>query len=209
MKRQVDHIVYCVPNLKEAVDYFDSLLGIRPVIGGNHPSKGTKNALLNLGDKCYLEILAIDHNNHKVKGNRWMGIDLIKEPKITRWSLKSHNLDKDSRILSRQTPDLGIVNTGSRYTSDGRLLSWKMILPTSTPEVEILPFMTDWSESDSHPTDNLQAGCSLQTLQLLHPFPNRIQSTISELGLNIIVEQNDIPEIVILINSPNGLKEIR
>ena len=58
--REIDHIVYCVPDLENGIDYIEELLGIRPVFGGRHLSNGTKNALLNLGDNCYLEILAVD-----------------------------------------------------------------------------------------------------------------------------------------------------
>ena len=146
MKRQIDHIVYCVSDLKAAVDYFESLLGIRPIIGGSHQSKGTKNALLNLGNQSYLEILSIDEENVNFTGNRWMGIDLIDGPKITRWSIKSKNLEEDSRILNDYSSALSHISKGSRMTRKGDLLSWKMILPASSPEVEIMPFMTDWSD---------------------------------------------------------------
>jgi hypothetical protein len=55
-------------------------LGVKPVIGGRHLLHGTKNALINLGNQCYLEILAKDEENPTFKGTRWMGIDLITQP---------------------------------------------------------------------------------------------------------------------------------
>jgi len=63
MTKKTDHIVYAVTNLEAAIDEFEKLSGLRPVFGGYHTTKGTKNALVNLGNECYLEILAIDEGN--------------------------------------------------------------------------------------------------------------------------------------------------
>lgn len=209
MGREIDHIVYCVPDLEKGVDHIANLFGIEPVIGGNHLTKGTKNALLNLGKKCYLEILAIDEKNLDFRGERWMGIDLMDRPKITRWSLKSTELENDSRILSRQSLDLGIIDGGNRKTTDGRLLSWQMILPRSSPEVELLPFMTDWSLSAMHPTDSLAEGCFLESIELYHPHPTTIQTSITELGLDTKIKNGLTPQIVLKVITPNGTKYLQ
>lgn len=112
--RKIDHIVYCVPDLEQAIDYFKNKLGITPVIGGRHLLRGTKNALLNLGDQCYLELLSIDYENKNIPPPRWMGIDLINEPKITRWAVQSEDVNSDQEILTQYSPDLGIVSEGQR-----------------------------------------------------------------------------------------------
>ncbi len=208
MNRNIDHIVYCVPDLNEAIDYIDNILGVRPVIGGRHTSKGTKNALLHLGNKCYLEILAIDNENEDFEGMRWMGIDLIDRPKITRWSLKSNRLEEDSSILSKHSSDLGIIEEGSRLTTDDRRLAWQMILPATSPEVELLPFMTDWSHSDSHPTDTLAGGCLLQSVELFHPNPAVINDVFSELNVEVEIKKASQARIMIHVQSPNGLRNI-
>jgi hypothetical protein len=78
--------------LEEAIAWFEEQAGVRPVVGGKHPTKGTKNALVNLGNKCYLELLAADCENTSFSGNRWMGVDTIETPTMTRWSLKSEHL---------------------------------------------------------------------------------------------------------------------
>ncbi|MEL6988136.1 MAG: VOC family protein, partial [Bacteroidota bacterium] len=72
----LDHIVLNVPNLEEAIDDFFKLTGSKASFGGYHKNEGTKNALISLGPKMYLEFLAVDEDNKKIKGNRWMGIDL-------------------------------------------------------------------------------------------------------------------------------------
>ena len=205
MNRVVDHIVFCVADLDEAIDHIKSLLGIRPVFGGYHKNKGTKNALLNLGNKCYLELLAIDDTNTDFKGDRWMGIDMLDGPKITRWSLKSNDLEKDSDILSQKSQNLSQIIEGSRETSSGKLLSWSMIAPYHSPEIEVLPFMTDWSKSDIHPADSLEEGCKLNKVYLFHPKPEEVMPFLSQLGVDIVVKEGDEMKIEIEIMSPNGV----
>ncbi len=55
---QIDHLVIGVADLDAGIREFEELTGIRPVYGGEHPNLGTHNALISLGDRTYLEILA-------------------------------------------------------------------------------------------------------------------------------------------------------
>jgi hypothetical protein len=208
MKRAIDHIVYCVHDLDKAIEQFERIFGIRPAIGGRHLTKGTKNALLNLGEKCYLEILAIDEANSRFSQARWMGIDIIDGPKITRWALKSQHLEEDSMLLKGHSLDLGQIEEGSRMTADGNELTWRMVLPASTPEVELVPFMTDWSGSASHPTDTLEEGCFLRQINLFHPDGSSKQSILFQLGADVHIQMSDHPHISILVETPNGLKQL-
>ena len=55
---QIDHLVIGVAELDAGVRQFEELTGIRPAFGGEHPDLGTHNALISLGDRTYLELLA-------------------------------------------------------------------------------------------------------------------------------------------------------
>ena len=50
----IDHLVYTAPSLGEGIAEIESIFGITPVIGGQHPQYSTHNALLSLGDSTYL-----------------------------------------------------------------------------------------------------------------------------------------------------------
>lgn len=208
MKRKTDHIVYAVPDLEAAINEFEKLSGVRPVFGGYHTTKGTKNALVNLGNECYLEILAIDEDNIAVESPRWMGIDMIKNSQITRWSLKSNQLNQDSEILQKHQPKMGIIQGGQRKTSTDDTLAWEMILPLATPAVELVPFMTDWQHSIVHPTHNLPQQCTLISLSFTHPNPAAIQQVFDKLGIDIMIEKGEKTMIRAKIKSPNGVFEI-
>lgn len=207
--RDIDHIVYCVPNLEEAIDHIDNVLGCRPQIGGKHVNNGTKNALLNLGNQCYFEILAIDEDIKNFGGARWMGIDMITKPRITRWALKSEDIQADKNILSLYNHNLCHESQGERVTDEDTILNWKMLVPQSSPLVELAPFFLDWSDSDQHPTAMLQEECSLEYIEFKKTKENtKIQSCFNALFTEYTFDESDQDHILISIKGPKGTLQL-
>lgn len=204
MNRTIDHLVYAVPNLEDAMESIGQQLGIHPVFGGHHETKGTKNALLNLGNGCYLEILSVDESNTSIDPPRWMGVDLIKSARMTRWALKSSTIQKDSETLRRYFPEMGSISKGTRKTSDGDTLSWQMILPLASPEVELIPFMVDWSQSSFHPTEKLEPGCMLTEISFHATLPNKQTKVFADLDISNSIIAHDKEQIVVTIEGPKG-----
>jgi len=204
----MDHIVYCVHDLDQAIEDFEVLLGVAPVFGGYHTTQGTKNALINLGNQSYLELLAIDRDNKSVNSDRWMGIDRLTEPQVTRWSLKSENLESDSQIVKQYNPMMGRIEGGSRKTTNGDILKWGIAMPLANPEIEVVPFMTDWSQSGVHPTDNLDDNCRVMDISFSHPIPQQIEDVFKQLSIDKNVSLAEHAGIKIKVECPNGIIEI-
>jgi len=208
MPRIIDHLVYAVHNLESAIERFENLLGCRPAIGGKHTNQGTKNAVLHLGNQCYLELLAIDHENIEVMPPRWMGIDQLEEPTVIRWALKSYNLKDDRSILKNHDPKLGKIQKGRRETSDGKTLSWQMILPSNGPQIDLIPFMCDWQDSELHPTDQMDIACTLLDVKLSHPDPDSLQPLFDQLSIDQKIQKADKPSMKMVLKCPNGIMEV-
>lgn len=193
----IDHLVYCVPDLEKAMNDFEQRSGIRPVFGGYHTTQGTKNALVRLSGNTYLEFLAIDENNENVMPPRWMGIDLLQGPKMTRWALKSNQLAVDAACLKSYDPKMGEITSGQRTITTGAVLRWEIAMPLVTPEVEVAPFLLDWSTSSSYPADDLADGCQLIELLLFHPEPEVITQLLTTLKMASKSSDSVLAEIVV------------
>jgi hypothetical protein len=190
--------------LEKAMDDFEKLTGIRPIFGGYHTTQGTKNAIVNLGNQAYLEILAVDDKNTQISAPRWMGADLIETPKITRWALKSTNLTQDSQILKNYQSDMGRIQGGQRKMTNGQLLKWEMIMPLSHPKIELAPFFVDWQNSEAHPTDAMPDQCQLVELHFAHPSPEKLSQQLSKLNLDWTIFSAKNVSIKMEIRTPKG-----
>ncbi len=88
----LDHLVYAAPDLEAAVDDLERRFGVRAVPGGSHPGRGTRNALIGLGEGAYLEILAPDPDQPLPDGPRWLGADASAGPRLTSWAVRTSDL---------------------------------------------------------------------------------------------------------------------
>src|SRR3712207_8062190 len=58
MRLALDHVILAVPDLDQAADRLERVLGLRATRGGRHPDLGTENALVPMGG-AYLELVAV------------------------------------------------------------------------------------------------------------------------------------------------------
>ncbi len=204
MSHAIDHLVYAVSDIAAVTQTLEKSLGIRPIVGGRHPQHGTRNALLNLGDQCYLEILAVDENNKDSQTPRWMGIDLIEGPTMTRWALKSSDLQSDITTLNHFGYGSQDISAGHRKTTSGALLKWQMILPRATPCVDVVPFMVDWSQSAQHPCQVLESGCKLEALTIYTERVRQLTDLCQALDIEVGIKAGS-PKISAKISGPSGM----
>jgi hypothetical protein len=67
----LDHLVVAAATLPEGVAHVERLLGVEMSAGGQHVFMGTHNAVLRLGNDCYLEVIAIDPSLPAPPGRIW------------------------------------------------------------------------------------------------------------------------------------------
>jgi len=185
MIKKIDHLVYAVPDLEKAVESLEKNYGITAVMGGQHLNQGTHNALVKIGEQSYLEIIAADPQNPNSPDSRWMGVDLIDGPQMTRWCVRSNKIEEDTQVIKSFKPELGEIIEGERLTKDDQLLKWTMSFPMARPVVELMPFLVDWSNSSVHPTDNLEQQCELKALKVHYTPYGKIRDLMKVWKLKI------------------------
>ncbi len=89
----LDHIVYAVPDLAQAVADLQERLGVRATLGGKHTGRGTHNALLSLSAESYMEVIGPDPDQPPPAMPRPFGIDALTEPRLITWLAKATDLN--------------------------------------------------------------------------------------------------------------------
>ena len=205
---RIDHLVYATPDLQLGINSVEKLTGVRATPGGQHPGRGTRNALLSLGPGLYLEIIGPDPEQATPQQPRPFGIDNLTEPRLVTWAAKGTNLEQWSSEARANGVGLGAVIPGSRRRSDGVLLTWRYTDPRTVVADGIAPFFIDWGKTP-HPATTAAQGASLVDLHAEHPDVKKVQAVLNALRLDLRVQAGPAPALIATVNGPRGRAELR
>jgi hypothetical protein len=214
MSLKVDHIIYAVPDLEAGMDMIAALLGERPIFGGQHPGKGSHNALLALGKDVYLEVIASDPSQPEPATARSFGLDRLTKARLATWAVRSNDIEATIRQAKAAGYDPGELAAGGRTRDDGLRLRWQSAIRPEAARGEdppgdwLIPFVIDWGDTP-HPAATTPGQSRLVALAALHPDPAVVQAMLRALGIDLVVGHGDEPALIATIDSPNGLVTLR
>jgi glyoxalase-like protein len=183
----LDHILLGCNDLDRGIEFFERHTGIRAMIGGVHPGRGTRNALLSLGELQYLEIISIDPAQDKVADFSLPLVHKLKSlktPTLVGWAAHPGNLDEFAKALKASNIAFDGPRNGSRARPDGKFLKWKTV-NLADDHNGVLPFFIEWDASSAHPSQDAPAGCRLESFSIADPDPARMTKTCKLLALNV------------------------
>ena len=82
----LDHILLGCSDLDRGIAFVEEHTGVRAAFGGVHPARGTQNALLSLGERRYLEIIAPDRAQPDAKNPLVTYLKKLSEPRLVNWA---------------------------------------------------------------------------------------------------------------------------
>ncbi len=203
MTGTVDHLVYACEELGPAIEHIAALTGVRAVYGGQHPGLGTHNALLSLGPRTYLEIIARDPSQPRPAGPRPFGLDDLPGAGLRSWAAAPGDLDAAVERSRAAGFDYGQVIAGERRTAEGHDLAWRMTDAPTLPAQVVVPFLIDWADSP-HPAASAPAGVTLAGFWLAAPDPRQLSARLHLLGLDLPVEAAARPALRVTLSRPDG-----
>jgi hypothetical protein len=206
-RSHIDHIVIAAPSLAIGAAYVHRELGIAPQAGGEHPRMGTHNCFLRLGEKVYLEVIAVNPAAPRPNRPRWFGLDEpVSIPRLVTWIARTD----DVRAAAAASPaPLGSVEPMSRG-----LLNWLITIPKdgSLPLQGIAPTLIQWPP-ETHPTSTLpDVGCSLTRLEGFHPQAEKVDGVLASIGFqgdfSVSPSPSGRPYLVAHIQTPDGPRKL-
>jgi len=198
----LDHLILGVADLDQGIAWVRKITGVQTIPGGSHPGAGTRNALLSLGDRQYLEIMSIDPEQRQ--SGRWAALvrDLA-VPQLIMWAAVTNDIAAVSRKAQAAGYKIVGPNAGSRLKLKGSILNWKMLnVPNEFGGV--IPFFIEWGAGIVHPGRDSPEGCSLQSFELQHPESDRVQEMLRVLGIEAKVKRGSQVRLKAALSTPNG-----
>lgn len=207
----LDHLAITAPCLEAGVEFVRRSLGVSPQVGGAHPRMGTHNHLLKLGERLYLEVIAVDPQAPRPNRPRWFRLDAPDPAQPIRLAAWIARTDDIQAAAGASPVPLGRVEAMSRGP-----LSWLITIPAdgSLPLDGLAPTLIQWS-AGGHPADMLKdSGCSLVRLEGFHPEAPKVDSVLAALGFEGEFRASPLPPghtpyLVAHIRTPAGLRELR
>ena len=206
----VDHLLLGTSDLDRGIAWVQERTGIKPVVGGSHPGRGTRNALLSLGGRQYLEVIAPDPAQKTYSFQ--LDIRSLETPKLITWAAFAPDLDSVARTARAAGLQVFGPSDGSRVRPDGKMLKWRSMGIQSTfgdGTVEPVPFFIQWAPDSVHPAQDSPQGCELKSLEFGQPSPEALGRVFSALGIDGRVVQGGAPALRATISTPKGSLELR
>jgi catechol 2,3-dioxygenase-like lactoylglutathione lyase family enzyme len=204
MPTSVDHILLGCNDLDTAIAFVEEHTGVRAAIGGVHPGRGTRNALLSLGERHYLEIIAPDPQQPRAAlVNEDRDLRKLTEPRLVGWAAHPGDLQAFAKKLRDSNVATEGPRPGSRKRPDGRTLNWKT-LALANDRQGVLPFFIEWSADSVHPSVDAPAGCKIVHFEISGPDSGELRRLCTLLDLDVAVGQSDKPQLRARIAGPSG-----
>lgn len=203
----LDHILLGVSDLDHGISWLEERSGVRAVVGGVHPGRGTRNALMSLGPHRYLEIIAPDPQQLGVSNEMVDRLRTIQEPRLIGWA--AHTNDLAAIVQKAAAEGIAIENPrdGSRARPDGKMLRWKSF-SLKEDYAGVLPFFIEWGAGSVHPSQDAPAGCTLQHFFVETPAVKEVRGVIAKLELGLDVKQAQKPFLGARIAGKKGAFEL-
>lgn len=197
----LDHILLGCSDLDRGIEFVEKHTGVRAAFGGVHPGRGTRNALLSLGEKHYLEIIALDPQQSGAPDH--YGLAKLTEPRLVGWAAHPGDLNEFAARLRESKLAFDGPTPGSRKRPDGRLLQWKT-LNLKDDRAGLLPFFIEWSADTVHPSADSPAGCRIVRFEIATPEPEQLNKTVAILGLDVKIAKAEKAQLRATIAGPKG-----
>lgn len=204
---RLDHLILAINDLDRGMDDFERRTGVRPVFGGVHPGRGTRNALVSLGEGVYLEILAPDPAQPE-PAEPMPGLRDVATLTPTAWALATDDLGDVRRASEAAGMGVSVVRGGARELPTGRQLEWAT-LGIVDPAHAWMPFFIQWRDLSVHPSRTSPRGCTLTSVALQDPDAAPLQRALDAVGYPLIVTQGTPARMTVALECAKGRVEFQ
>jgi catechol 2,3-dioxygenase-like lactoylglutathione lyase family enzyme len=202
----LDHLLLGCSDLDEGIAFVEGRTGVRPAMGGVHPGRGTRNALLSLGPLHYLEVIAPDPAQTEVPTIRAELPAMLKRlaaPTLVDWAVHTSDIVGVAERWKKAGVAFRGPTPGSRARPDGKMLRWQTLNITDDRN-GLIPFFIQWGAETVHPSVDAPSGCMLESFSVVSPSSSALSPEFRKLGVSVEVESGESAHLLAKIVGPRG-----
>jgi hypothetical protein len=203
----LDHLLLGCSDLDQGIAFVEQQTGVRPAMGGVHPGRGTRNALLSLGSLHYLEVIAPDPAQTGPPTTRVELPAMLKQlasPTLVDWAVHTSDIAGVADRLRKAGVVFHGPTPGSRARPDGQMLHWQT-LNLDNDHDGLLPFFIQWGTDAVHPSVDAPAGSKLESFAIVTSESVVLASEFKKLGIVVEVESGKSAHLRARITGPKGI----
>lgn len=200
--QRIDLVTVGVNDLDAGMAMLEALGGVRPAYGGRHPTRGTHNALLSLGDGSYLEIVAPQPGADPATSAELAMLTALTRPTVLWWGVGAADAAGLTASLRMEGFPTEAPVAGSRTTPAGDVLSWSTFVLRDPPGGA--PFFIAWSPDSRHPSTTSPGGCALAALEVASPDRPSLDRLLRLLGVEARTSPGAAPRLTLRVACPLG-----
>jgi hypothetical protein len=201
----VDHLLLGTRDLDAGIEWVAKKLGVKAAVGGSHPGRGSRNALIAFRQRRYLEIIAPDPA--QPPENLTRNLRTLEEPRLIGWASASTDLGALAKRLQERGQRVTGPLDGARIRPDGGKLAWRTLSLEEAFEqagADPIPFFIQWSPESSHPSQDSPQGCDVIGFAIEHPKADAVRGLLAQAGIDADVRQAKSCRLIATLDTPKG-----
>jgi len=201
----VDHLLLGTRDLGAGIEWVAKKFGVKAAVGGSHPGRGSRNALIAFRQRRYLEIIAPDPA--QPPENLTRNLRTLEEPRLIGWASASTDLSALAKRLQERGQRVTGPLDGARIRPDGGKLAWRTLSLEEAFEqdgADPIPFFIQWSPESSHPSQDSPQGCDVIGFAIEHPKADAVRGLLAQAGIDADVRQAKSCRLIATLDTPKG-----
>ena len=198
----VDHLILGAATLADGIAFVRKRLGVAARPGQRLPGAGTEHAIVALGPRSYLQVLApSDDADEPAPG--LAPLRSLAQPALWGWAIATDG----GGTGGARADHLGVVHAtlgADRRTEPGAaFVRWRN-LAVQLALGAAAPVFIEWSAHSPHPAAQAPAAGTLVSLTLRHPDPDAVHAALAKLGFSVDVVRASAPGITAVLETLDG-----
>lgn len=205
----VDHLVLGVADMDRGTSWLEERTSLKPLIINRSPRSVTWNALLSLGNRQYLEIVA--PGPAQPDGGYRNDLHSLSEPRLLTWAAVTDDITALAVTISEAGFRVSGPRGGNSVMPSGATYPWRMLRVSNdfaVNGIDPFPYFIEWVPEYGHPAREMPIGCRLEAFQIEHPDADVLRETLQMFDVDAPIERAANARLAAVLSTPNGELEL-